>query len=48
MVGPLYIDHELEPKKIETLFKMPPGGGQTPILGPQMGSKKGGQNEALK
>ena len=26
MVGPLYIDDELEPKKFETLFKMPPGG----------------------
>ena len=38
MVGPLYIDDELEPKKFETLFKMPPGGGgQTPILGPYFG-----------
>ena len=34
MVRPLYIDDELELKKFENLFKMPPRGGPTPILGP--------------
>ena len=33
MVGPLYIDDELEPKKFETLFKMPPGGDADPHFG---------------
>ena len=33
MVGPLYIDDDLEPKKFETLFKMPPGVGADPHFG---------------
>ena len=48
MVGPLYIDDDLEPKKFETLFKMPPGGGQTPILGPYFGKVPEGQFQELK
>ena len=34
MVGPLYIDDDLEPKKFETLFKMPPGGARPPFWDP--------------
>ena len=33
MVGPLYIDDDLEPKKFEALFKMAPGGGPDPHFG---------------
>ena len=33
MVGPLYIDDDLEPKKFESLFKMAPGGGPDPHFG---------------
>ena len=41
MVGPLYIDDDLEPKKFETLFKMPPGGpdphlGTLPLISTEM------------
>ena len=33
MVGPLYIDHELEPKKIETFVQNAPLGGPDPHFG---------------